>query len=73
MYLHYTVHFHSTFYHKDQSSVSKKAAWEEDLREKWNGDLWGQYWSCQKYVNVIYLNYTIRQDGTYSLVDSDEK
>ena len=29
MYLHYTVHFHSTFYHKDQSSVSKKRTSEK--------------------------------------------
>ena len=41
MYLHYTVHLYCTLYHNDQRSVSKKAAWEEDLREKWNGDLWG--------------------------------
>ena len=41
MYLHYTVHLYCTLYHKDQISVSKKAAWEEDLREQWKGDLLG--------------------------------
>ena len=41
MYLHYTVHLYCTLYHNDQRSVSKKVACEEDLREKWNGDLWG--------------------------------
>ena len=41
MYLHYTVHLYCTLYHNGQRSVSKKAACEEDLREKWNGDLWG--------------------------------
>ena len=56
MYLHYTVHLHSTFYHEYQSSVSKKAAWEEDLREKWNGDLQGHHSSGQEYVSFIYLN-----------------
>ena len=38
MYLHYTVHLYCTMYYKDQSLVSKKAAQDEDLREKWNGD-----------------------------------
>ena len=39
MYLHYIVHLYCILYFKDQSLVSKKAEWEEDLREKWNGDL----------------------------------
>ena len=39
MYLYYTVHLYCTLYHKDQISVSKKEAWEVDLREKLNGDL----------------------------------
>ena len=41
IYMHHTTQLTSILYHMDQSWVSKKAAWEEDLIEKWNGDLWG--------------------------------
>ena len=41
-YLNYNCLYRTfSFNHKDHISVSKKAAWEDDLREKWNGDLWG--------------------------------
>ena len=54
--MHYTVPLQSTLYHKDHSSVSKNAAQEENLREKLNGDLQGNYSSGKKYVSFIYLN-----------------
>ena len=39
MYMQYTVQLHYRVYPKELRSVDKKAAQEEDLREKWNGDL----------------------------------
>ena len=39
MYMQYTVKLHFRVYPKELRSVDKKAAQEEDLREKWNGDL----------------------------------
>ena len=57
MYMHYTVLLISTLYHKDQSSVSKKAAKKDDLKEKWTGDLQQNYSSGQKYGSFFHFNH----------------
>ena len=64
MYMHDAVQLDCILYHRDQSSVSKKAAYEVELTEKWNSNLQGQYSSGQNYASFIYLTLTIRQGGT---------